>query len=96
MALQRFDVTNYGTPYSGVRIDVDEADGWWGGTMWYYDGYETLDELYQEAVTDNLDSYKHEDNVNEKLAAASETKKKQNRKIKKKVAMKMLPKRRMA
>jgi len=69
------DVTNYGTPYSGVRIDVDEADGWWGGTMWYYDGYETLDELYQEAVTDNLDSYKHEDNVNEKLAAASETKK---------------------
>lgn len=23
------DVTNYGTPYSGVRIDVDEADGWW-------------------------------------------------------------------
>ena len=69
------DVTNYGTPYSGVRIDVDEADGWWGGTMWYYDGYETLDELYQEAVTDNLESYKHEDNVNEKLAAASETQK---------------------
>ena len=69
------DVTNYGTPYSGVRIDVDEADGWWGGTMWYYDGYKTLDELYQEAVTDNLESYKHEDNVNEKLAAASETQK---------------------
>lgn len=45
-----------------------------GGTRWYYDGYETLDELYKAAVTANLESYKHEDNVDEKLADTTETK----------------------
>lgn len=68
------DVTNHGTPNSTVNIELDEADGWWGGTRWYYDGYETLDELYKAAVTANLESYKHEDNVDEKLADTTETK----------------------
>ena len=63
--------------------------------MWYYDGYETLDELYQEAVTDNLESYKHEDNVNENLRLRQKPKKR-NRKIRKKVITKMIPKRRTA
>ena len=42
------DVTNHGTPNSTVNIELDEADGWWGGTRWYYDGYETLDEYIKQ------------------------------------------------
>ena len=68
------DVTSHGTPSSSVEIRVDETDDSWGGKTWYYDGYKTLDELYKAAVTSNLESYKHEDNVDEKLAAVAESK----------------------
>ena len=36
--------------------------------------YTTLDELYKAAVTSNLESYRHEGNVDEKLAAVTESK----------------------
>ena len=68
------DVTNYGTPNNTVNIDMREVDDLWVGIRWYYDGYETLDKLYKAVVTANLESYDHEDNIDEKLADETETK----------------------
>lgn len=44
----------------GVKTGLD--DGWWE-KYWSYDGYQTLDELYSNAVTRNVEDYNHQDNV---------------------------------
>lgn len=56
------DVTDYRTPNDQFTVDSGLSDGWWEKS-WYYYGYETLEELYKEVVTSNIDSYNHEDNV---------------------------------
>ena len=66
------DVTRYNTPYTRFTIDSGVMSGWWTKT-WSYDGYETLEELYTEVVTAKIDSYKHEDNVDESTAPATVT-----------------------
>ena len=65
------DVTDYNTPNDRFVIDSGISSGWWSTMSWYYYGYQTLDELYKNVVTMNIDSYIHEDNVDE--SAAPET-----------------------
>ncbi|WP_031547610.1 zinc ribbon domain-containing protein [Oribacterium sp. FC2011] len=62
------DLTYYDTPYDRVTIDTGLSAGWWSNKGWYYYGYSTLDELYKNAVSKNVDSYNHEDSVDESLA----------------------------
>ena len=65
------DVTAYTTPSDGFSIDSGVSDGWWGTQSWYYYGYPTLDDLYKSVVTVKMDSYYHEDNVDESVAPVS-------------------------
>lgn len=62
------NVTSYSTPYDSFVIDSGVDNGWWGTANWRYYGYATLDELYRVVVTSNIDSYNHEDNVDESVA----------------------------
>ena len=62
------DLTDYETPYDRFEVDSNVSDGWYTKS-WYFNGYETLDELYKDVVTSNLDSFNHDDNVMEKEAA---------------------------
>lgn len=64
------DVTYYTTPSDRFTIDSGVNSGWWSTMSWYYYGYNTLDELYNAVVTRNMDSYNHEDNVDESAAPA--------------------------
>ena len=57
------DVTDYRTPGSRLRVDSGVSSGWWSTKTWDYYGYETLDDLYKDVVTSNLDGYNHQDNV---------------------------------
>lgn len=66
------DVTNYDTPGHSVEVELSR-NGSYADAWWYYDGYETLDALYKSAVTAKLESYNHEDNVDEKLANTTES-----------------------
>lgn len=61
------DVTNYESPYDRVTIDSNVRDGWFNKS-WYYYGYENLDELYKKNITTKIDSYNHEDSIDESLA----------------------------
>ena len=65
------DVTNYSTPYDRFTIDSGVSSGWWSTRTWQYYGYQTLDELYKKAVSQNIDTYNHEDNVDESVAPAT-------------------------
>ena len=65
------DVTDYDTPDNRFEIDSGISAGWWSTKSWYYYGYPTLDELYKDVVTAYLDSYDHEDAVEESLAGAA-------------------------
>lgn len=65
------DTNYYDTPYDSFEIDSNVSSGWFGTQSWYYYGYETLDELYKNVVTVNLDDFNHEDNV-EGVSATSE------------------------
>ncbi len=64
----KVDVTDYDTPNNRFEIDSGVDSGWWSTKSWYYYGYQTLDELYKDVVTAYLDTYDHEDNVNEAAA----------------------------
>ncbi len=66
-----FDVNSYDTV--GNTFYVHSKENSWWGRSWYYYGYETLDELYKNVVTSNMDSYNHEENINEELTAADTT-----------------------
>lgn len=65
------DVSYYNTPNDRFTIDSGVSSGWFGTKSWYYYGYQTLDELYKTVVTSNIDSYNHEDNVNESGASVA-------------------------
>ena len=63
------DVTHYNTPNETFTIDSGVSYNGWGSTKsWYYYGYPTLDELYKDVITSNMDSFNHEDNVDESVA----------------------------
>lgn len=62
------DVTDYSTPNNRFIVDSGVDNGWWSTKYWYYYGYETLDDLYKDVVTANIDAYNHEDNVDESAA----------------------------
>ena len=53
---------DYDTPSNRINIDSGISSGWSNQT-WYYCGYKTLDELYSNAVTQNVEDYNHQDNV---------------------------------
>jgi len=65
-----FDVTRYQIPYTNFQIDSNVRSGW--STMrWRYVGYETLDSLYKEVVTSKIDTYNHQDRIDESVAPAT-------------------------
>lgn len=56
---------DYNTPSDQIVIDSGAqmykfSDSTWS---WYYHGYNTLDDLYSVAVTQNVEDYNHQDNV---------------------------------
>ena len=58
------DVTQYNTPRYNHSITIDSGvPAGWGSKKWYYDGYNTLDDLYKDVVTANLDDFNYEDGV---------------------------------
>lgn len=59
------EVTNYNTPRDRLIVDSGVDNGWWGTKTWSYYGYQTLDELFNNAVAVNMDAYNHEDYINE-------------------------------
>lgn len=61
------DVTSYNIPNNRFVVSSGLNDGWWEKT-WSFNGYETLDDLYKDVVTANMDIYNHEDNVDESVA----------------------------
>lgn len=61
-------LTDYSTPSTQFTIDSGISNDGWGTKSWYYYGYQTLDELYKDAVTSNIDLYNHEDNVVNEIA----------------------------
>jgi hypothetical protein len=61
-------LTNYSTPKNSVTIDSGISLGWWSTQSWYYYGYTSVDDLYRDVVTSNLDSYNYEDNVDDTKA----------------------------
>lgn len=62
----KVDTNNYSTPGNRVTIDSGIDNGWWSTKSWNFEGFNSVDELYKEAVTRNVDSYNHEDNVTDK------------------------------
>ena len=61
------NVTSYDTPYDRFTVDSGVDSGWWSTKQWYYNGYTSIDELYKTAVVTNIDSYNHEDNIDESV-----------------------------
>ncbi len=60
------DISRYSTPSSSFKVDtgIKVLNTWWDNTYQYtYYGFETVDKLYNEVVTKNLETYSHEDNV---------------------------------
>ena len=53
---------DYYTANASFDVKTGLDDGWWE-KYWSYDGYQTLDELYSNAVTRNVEDYNHQDNV---------------------------------
>lgn len=53
--------------YDGsTRFDSGITDSWgWSKKEWSYPGYETMDDLYAKNITANVNSYNHEDAVEE-------------------------------
>ena len=55
----QLDLVDYRTP-----SETTEVEG--KGYNWSYYGYDSLDSLYKDVVTSNMDVYNHEDNVEDK------------------------------
>ena len=53
---------DYYTANASFDVKTGLDDGWWE-KYWSYNGYQTLDELYSNAVTRNVEDYNHQDNV---------------------------------
>lgn len=53
---------DYYTANASFDVETGLDDGWLE-KYWSYDGYQTLDELYSNAVTRNVEDYNHQDNV---------------------------------
>ena len=63
------DLTDYSTPSSRVEVDSGVDSGWWSTKTWRYYGYVSLDDLYKDVVTSNLDGYNHQNHVDGQQAA---------------------------
>lgn len=46
-----------------VESNVLSKEGHDDTAFWRYNGYETLDSMYSDAVTRNIEDYNHQDNV---------------------------------
>ncbi len=66
------NLTDYSTPSDSYIFDSGVDDGWFGTLKWYFDGYASIDDLYESVVTSNRDDYNFEDNVKEKASASAE------------------------
>lgn len=63
------DITDYRIPGESFRVDSGISSGWWSTMAWTYVGYPSLDELYKDIVTVNLEGYNHEDHVQDIVTA---------------------------
>lgn len=61
------EITNYRTPGDYITIDSGISSGWWSNKVWNYAGYSTISDLYRVAVTQNIDTFNHQENINEDL-----------------------------
>ena len=59
------DISRYDYAYNNFRYESEHLDGRWYNFSTYLYGYEKMDEIYNEIVTKNLESYAHEDNISE-------------------------------
>ncbi len=66
------EVNDYDTPSDRVTIDSGLSGSWFSTKSWYYYGYETLDNLYENVITANADSFNHEEMVDESLVQVAE------------------------
>ncbi len=61
-----FDLTSYNTPDDTFSVDSGISIGAGSSEKWKYFGYQTFEELYDNAVEIYFDSYRHEDNVKQR------------------------------
>lgn len=59
------DISNYNIPYHSFRVETDvKSTGWFSYNYSFtFNGYETIDEIYNEIITKNLETYAHEENI---------------------------------
>ncbi len=57
------DITRYDTPSNSFTIDSGVKINNWSTKKWTYKGYPSLEDLYKQVVSVNLEKYTHEDNV---------------------------------
>ena len=63
-----FDVTDYSVPDDRFTVDSGISDGWWSTKCWYYTGYQTLEDLYNNVVSANLELYECYDYIDQAQA----------------------------
>lgn len=66
-----FDSSNLIIPNKSVEVNSGISTGWWSTASWKFTGYESLDSLYMNLVTANLDNYTCEENVMDTVAEES-------------------------
>jgi len=64
-----FDVTRYEIPYNQFWVDSGINSNYWYNMEWAYKGYESLDSLYRDNITTQIDTYNQEDNIDPTIAA---------------------------
>lgn len=65
------DVSKYDSPANRVYFDSGVED-WFSTTSWYYHGYESIDELYNNVISAESDKYNIENTIDESLAQVYE------------------------
>lgn len=68
------DLNNYDVVDATFDVDTNISDGWWSTYYWRYRGYSSLEQLYKDNITTQIDVYNHEDNVDESVAPVKEVK----------------------
>ena len=61
------DLSAYSTPRDTFDIDSGVSTGWWSTKSWYYYGYEDLEVMERRLITENLDNYTYEKNLDSNI-----------------------------
>ncbi len=63
--------TYYYTPYDYVEFETGISYGWFGTKYWYYYGYASLDELYEDVISPQTENYLYEQNISEDVESGT-------------------------